>query len=130
MDFVSGVKIIDVEAIDAAGLDRKQLAKTFLRAMVKQILVDGFFHGDPHPGNVMVDLDTGDVVFLDMGMMGHLSRDDRMAIIDLLWAIRSVDAHELASVMIKLSTPFKPFDEQVFREQMEQMVLRYMVYGD
>ena len=129
MDFVSGVKIIDVEAIDAAGLDRKQLAKTFLRAMVKQILVDGFFHGDPHPGNVMVDLDTGDVVFLDMGMMGHLSRDDRMAIIDLLWAIRSVDAHELASVMIKLSTPFKPFDEQVFREQMEQMVLRYMVYG-
>ena len=129
MDFVSGVKIIDVEAIDAAGLDRKQLAKTFLRAMVKQILVDGFFHGDPHPGNVMVDLDTGDVVFLDMGMMGHLSRDDRMSIIDLLWAIRSVDAHELASVMIKLSTPFKPFDEQVFREQMEQMVLRYMVYG-
>ncbi len=128
MDFVSGVKITNVDAIDAAGFDRKQLAKRFLRAMVKQILIDGFFHGDPHPGNVMVDMENGDVVFLDMGMMGFLNSDDRMALIDLIWAIRSVDAQELASVMIRLSTPFKPFDEKVFREQMEQMVNRYMVY--
>jgi ubiquinone biosynthesis protein len=128
MDFVSGVKITNVEAIDAAGFDRKQLAKTFLRAMIKQILVDGFFHGDPHPGNVMIDTENGDVVFLDMGMMGYLNSDDRMALIDLIWAIRDVDAHELANVMMQLSTPFKPFDEKEFREQMEQMVNRYMVY--
>jgi predicted unusual protein kinase regulating ubiquinone biosynthesis (AarF/ABC1/UbiB family) len=51
-----------------------------------------------------------------------------MALIDLIWAIRSEDAQELASVMIRLSTPFKPFNEQDFREQMEQMVNRYMVY--
>jgi len=128
MDFVSGVKITNVEAIDAAGFDRKALAKTFLRAMIKQILIDGFFHGDPHPGNVMVDTENGDVVFLDMGMMGFLNSEDRMALIDLIWAIRDVDAQELASVMMRLSTPFKPFDEQEFREQMEQMVNRYMVY--
>ena len=66
---------------------------------------------------MLVDLESGEVVFLDMGMMGHLNSDDRMAIVDLLWAIRAVDAHELASVLIRLSTTFKPFDEQAFREQ-------------
>ena len=51
MEFIRGVKLSNVAKIDAAGIDRKQLARTFIRAIMKQVLVDGFFHGDPHPGN-------------------------------------------------------------------------------
>ena len=130
MDFVSGVKITKVEALDEAGLDRKQLAENFLRAMIKQVMVDGFMHGDPHPGNVMVDLESSDIVFLDMGMMGNLEQAHRLALIDLLWAIREMDAYELGSVLIQLSSPFRAFDEGPFRRRVEQIVDRYMVFGE
>ncbi len=53
MDFVQGVKINSVEAIDAAGLDRDAIGITVLRALIKQLIIDGFFHADPHPGNVL-----------------------------------------------------------------------------
>ncbi|MEI2691700.1 MAG: AarF/UbiB family protein [Anaerolineae bacterium] len=56
MEFIRGVKISNLEAIDQAGLDRKMLAQNALRAIVKQLLIDGFFHADPHPGNVLVRL--------------------------------------------------------------------------
>lgn len=130
MDFVKGVKITDIDALDAAGLDRPTLARNFLRAMIKQVMIDGFMHGDPHPGNVMVNLETGDIYFIDMGMMGHLERDQRLALIDLLWAIRTQDAYELASVFIKLSVPFKPFDEKKFRSRVDRVVDRYMTYAE
>lgn len=130
MDFVRGVKIINVAKIDEAGLDRSELAARFLRAMVKQVMVDGFMHGDPHPGNVMVDLETGDITFLDMGMMGTLSRSQRMSLIDLLWSIQAQDGYEMATVFMQLSTPFKAFDEVKYRERVEEVVDRYMVFGD
>ncbi|MCB0054596.1 MAG: AarF/ABC1/UbiB kinase family protein, partial [Caldilinea sp.] len=78
-EFVRGVKITNVEAIDAANLDRREMATTFMRAIVKQVLYDGFFHGDPHPGNVLVNTDTGEIIFLDLGMMGTLTTEKRMA---------------------------------------------------
>ena len=54
-EFVKGVKVSDIEAIERAGLDRDEIANA-LRALVKQLPVDGFFHADPHPGNLLVDL--------------------------------------------------------------------------
>ena len=58
-EFVEGVKVSDVESIEAAGLDREVIARNALRALIKQLPVDGFFHADPHPGNLLVNLDTG-----------------------------------------------------------------------
>ena len=74
MEYLPGVKIIETEQIDAAGLDRKVLAQDFVRAIVKQALFDGYFHADPHPGNILVDLETGQIGFLDMGLMGEIGR--------------------------------------------------------
>ena len=71
-EFVEGVKVSDVEAIEAAGLDREEIARNALRALIKQLPVDGFFHADPHPGNLLVNLDTGVLTFIDLGMMGEL----------------------------------------------------------
>ena len=127
-EFVKGVKIVNVQALDEAGLDRRLLAMNFLRAMIKQILFDGFFHGDPHPGNVLVDLQTGDVIFLDMGMMGKINLEQRMNVADLLWALNGRDPYELATVFLRLTKPFKEVDVKQFRADMEELINRYMVY--
>ena len=88
MDFVDGVTIVDVAAIRAAGIDPVRLSERFLEGAVKQLLVDGFFHGDPHPGNVLVDLSTGDVQMIDLGKCGQLTLQQRFTLIQLLVVAR------------------------------------------
>jgi len=87
-EFIRGVTLIKVEQIDAAGLDRKELARTFIRAIMKQVLVDGFFHGDPHPGNLMINLDTGVIQFLDLGMVGEIDLQQRISLSDILFSLQ------------------------------------------
>jgi ubiquinone biosynthesis protein len=125
MDFVRGVKITKVREIEAAGLDRSQLAHTFLRAMIKQLLVDRFFHGDPHPGNVLVDLQTSEIIFLDMGMMGELTREKRLALGELIWALKEQDQVGLVRTFRKLSKPFKRVDEARYRDEMERYLSKF-----
>jgi ubiquinone biosynthesis protein len=125
MEFVTGVKITRVAEIDAAGLDRSELARTFLRAMIKQILIDRFFHGDPHPGNLLVDLRTGEIIFIDMGMMGELTREERMALGELIWALKEKDQVGLVKTFRKLSKPFKRVNEERYRDDMERYLSKY-----
>ena len=129
-EFVRGVKINNLAAIDEAGLDRKAIADVFVEAMMQQVMIDGFFHGDAHPGNILVDLDSGKVIFLDMGMMGRLTTAQRMSLIELIMGIQQQDAYELARVLEKLSTPFRPFDRMRFREDVEDLVGRYLTYNE
>lgn len=129
MEYVEGVKITDVAAIDAAGWDRTQIAQTFIRAMMKQVLFDGFFHGDPHPGNVFVDLRSGEIIFLDMGMMGEITSQQRMDLADLIWSFRKQDAFGLAQTALKLSTQMRPVDISAFRRDIDRLVQRYLVYA-
>ena len=88
MEFVRGVKATNVAALDAAGVDRDLVARRFLRAIIKQVLVDGFFHGDPHPGNIVIDPETGALTFLDLGLMGELDSNRRLQLLGLMWALR------------------------------------------
>ncbi|MGL4649205.1 MAG: AarF/UbiB family protein, partial [Caldilineaceae bacterium] len=127
MEFVEGVKITKVAEIDAAGLDRKALAETFVRAIIKQLLFDGFFHGDPHPGNILVNLTTGQLQFLDMGMMGTLNSDQRMNLADLILTLYQGDSGDLGRVLLNLSTPFKAVDETAFKTALDQEVKRQTI---
>ena len=86
---MNGIKISDVERLRAAGIDTSHLGSVFIRGLIKQVLVDGFFHGDPHPGNVLVDPDTGQIIFLDFGLVGELRTDQRLTLIQLLFALRA-----------------------------------------
>jgi ubiquinone biosynthesis protein len=123
-EFVRGVKITAVDRIDAAGLHRSELARTFLQAMIKQILIDRFFHGDPHPGNVLVNLDTSEIIFLDLGMMGELTRQKQLALIELIWTLREHDVSGLVSTFRALSIPYKQVDEERYRVSMERFIQR------
>lgn len=130
MEFIRGVKISNLDAIDAAGLDRQTLARNALRAIVKQLLIDGFFHADPHPGNVFVNLQTGDITFLDTGMVGELELSQRINIIQLLVAVQQKDVMGMASVMKSLSTPFvEKVDEKAYYKDFERTIGRIMVGG-
>ena len=106
-EFIRGVKLIEVDQIEAAGLDRKQLARTFIRAMMKQVLVDGFFHADPHPGNLMIDLNAGVIQFLDLGMVGELDLPQRISLGDLLVSLQTPDPDGIASALLGVSLPFR-----------------------
>jgi ubiquinone biosynthesis protein len=123
--FIVGVKISDVEAIDAAGLDRGVLGENALRAAIKMLLIDGFFHADPHPGNLYVDLTNGNVTFLDCGMVGELTVAQRINMLALLWTVVNGDIPAMASQLRSLSEPFRPVDDAKFVKTFEKRMARY-----
>jgi ubiquinone biosynthesis protein len=96
-EFVRGVEANDWDAIVAAGLDPVEIADNAVRAAIKMILVDGFFHADPHPGNVLVDLDTGALTFIDTGMAGELGLRQRLHLVGLLYTSTKNDPRALPS---------------------------------
>ena len=129
MEFVRGVKATDVAALDAAGVDRDLVARRFLRAIIKQVLVDGFFHGDPHPGNIVIDPETGSLTFLDLGLVGELDSSRRMQLLGLMWSLRERDPDGLATAILGLCERTGPVDEAAFRSDVRRLVYQYWIYG-
>ena len=129
MEFVRGVKATNVAALDAAGVDRDLVARRFLRAIIKQVLVDGFFHGDPHPGNIVIDPETGSLTFLDLGLVGELDSSRRMQLLGLMWSLRERDPDGLATAILGLCERTGPVDEAAFRSDVRRLVYQYWIYG-
>jgi ubiquinone biosynthesis protein len=90
MDFIEGVRIDNPDAITAMGHDPHGIGVRGFHAYLKMIFEDGFFHGDPHPGNLLVTKD-GDIVFLDFGIVGVLRPEKRQLFINLLFALVNDD---------------------------------------
>jgi ubiquinone biosynthesis protein len=129
MEFVEGVKLTQTHAIDDTGLDRVEMAKTFNRAFMKQIFTDGFFHGDPHPGNLYVNLDSGVITFLDLGLVGELRQDQRLNLTDLLFSMQQMDSYGIAQAVRRLSTETRPLDERAYLAGIERALLQHGKYG-
>ena len=98
-EYVAGIRGTDLPAIAAADLDRKVLAARGCDAVLKMILVDGFFHADPHPGNVLY-LPGNRIALIDFGMVGRLSALRRSQIVDLLAGIVSQDDQAMLEVLL------------------------------
>lgn len=126
---VQGVKISDVAALDAAGIDRETLATNFFRALLQQVLFDGFFHADPHPGNVWVDSQTGHILFLDMGLMGRLALEDRLALAELIWALRDRDAGSVTRVLVAICKPARNYNAPALHYDIERLINRYLLFA-
>lgn len=125
-EFVSGVKISDVEAIRAAGHDPAALGDAALHATIKMLLIDGFFHADPHPGNLIVNLETGVVTFLDCGMVGEITPVQRAHMVMVLWAYTRGDLGAMADELRALSVPFRPVDEDAYRKSFQRRMARFV----
>src|SRR5215510_9420429 len=98
-EHIEGIRGNDLAAIDSAGLDRKALAARGVDAVLKMILVDGFFHADPHPGNVMY-LPGNRIALIDFGMVGRLSPARRGRIIGLLAGLAGHDKEAMLEVLL------------------------------
>lgn len=100
LSYVGGVPGNDLDAVDAAGLDRRVLAARGADAVLKMVLIDGYFHADPHPGNVKY-LPGNRLAFLDFGMIGRLPHPRRDQIVDLLAALSQRDEHGILNVLLE-----------------------------
>ncbi len=100
LEFIDGVKVSNLQEIERRGLDRKLIARNAGNAVFKQIFIDGFFHADPHPGNIFV-LENNVVAPVDFGMMGKLSESAMDEMSDLLIAVVTWDAREVVKVYEK-----------------------------
>jgi ubiquinone biosynthesis protein len=98
LEYIDGIKVSDLPALEKAGLDRSLIAKRGADAFLKMVLLHGFFHGDPHPGNVFI-LPENTICLLDYGMVGRLDKELKGYLVDLLLAIIKRDVEEVISLL-------------------------------
>jgi ubiquinone biosynthesis protein len=101
MEYIEGIKINHLKELDKAGYNRKKLAENGAKAFMKQMLIDGFFHADPHPGNILV-MENEIIGFMDFGMMGKIDKESREKYIDLLIAVLEYDSNKTLAGMLEL----------------------------
>jgi ubiquinone biosynthesis protein len=122
LEFVEGVKSTDTAEIDAAGIDRQELARNLVRGAVQMVMIEGFFHADPHPGNVVVELASRRLTFLDTGLVGELDLRKRISFAGFLLSFRDNDVSGLATTLRSLSEPFREPDERTFQREFERRI--------
>jgi ubiquinone biosynthesis protein len=98
-EYVCGIKVSDLAAIDAAGLNRREIARRGAVAFLKMVLEHGFFHGDPHPGNVLI-LPDNVICLLDFGMVGRLDAGVKRYLIEVLGAVTTRDVDQLVETIM------------------------------
>ncbi|MEN9218242.1 MAG: AarF/ABC1/UbiB kinase family protein, partial [Gloeomargarita sp. DG_2_bins_126] len=101
LEYLPGIKISHYSALDAAGLDRARIAELNARAYLEQVLNHGFFHADPHPGNIAVDPD-GSLIFYDFGMMGRIQPQTKEKLVQTLMSIVDRNADGVIAALIEL----------------------------
>ena len=116
MEFIEGVKVTNVDEIRNMGIDPVVIAGVGFDSYLKQIFEDGFFHGDPHPGNLMVTA-NGDLAFLDFGVVGILRPEKRFIFVRLLHGIIHDDVDILLSAFEKLGVSIKEEDREAIRDE-------------
>ncbi|XVE83223.1 hypothetical protein DITRI_Ditri16bG0070400 [Diplodiscus trichospermus] len=103
MEYVPGIKINKIQALDQLGVDRKRLGRYAVESYLEQILSHGFFHADPHPGNIAVDdVNGGRLIFYDFGMMGSISSNIREGLLEAFYGIYEKDPDKVLQAMIQM----------------------------
>jgi predicted unusual protein kinase regulating ubiquinone biosynthesis (AarF/ABC1/UbiB family) len=124
MDYIHGKKITSLSPLALMELDGYALAEEFFRAYLKQILVDGIFHADPHPGNVFLT-DDNRIALIDLGMVGRITPQAQENILQLLLAISEGNGDEAATLTIKLGEPKESFEQEKFTRQVADLVTQH-----
>ncbi|KAE9466172.1 hypothetical protein C3L33_01919, partial [Rhododendron williamsianum] len=103
MEYVPGIKINRIQALDQLGVDRQRLSRYAVESYLEQILSHGFFHADPHPGNIAVDdVNGGRLIFYDFGMMGSISPNIREGLLDVFYGVYEKDPDQVLQAMIQM----------------------------
>jgi ubiquinone biosynthesis protein len=126
MERMQGIKITDVDALDAAGLDRGVIASRNIAILLQAVLQEGFFHADPHAGNFMV-LPDEVIAMMDFGIMGHLDHAQRMGLVQMFVGLFSGDTERVVDAMADLGIAAKAADRRNLVRDLDRLRLRY--YG-
>lgn len=125
LEYMPGIKISHYDALEAAGLDRKEIAKLGARAYLQQLLNDGFFHADPHPGNIAVSPD-GALIFYDFGMMGQVQPITRERLMETFFGIAQKDANRVVESLVALGALSRVDDMGPVRRSIQYMLDHFM----
>lgn len=121
-----GIKINDLEALDAAHIDRPELARVFINSLLTQMLLEGFYHADPHPGNLLVDPKDETLIYVDLGMTGRLLAEQRQALEDIILSIMRRDSTDVARIIMNIGTPFQKVNERSLLYSIDHIINRYL----
>jgi len=125
LEYMPGIKISHYEALEAAGLDRKRLAQLGAQAYLHQLLDNGFFHADPHPGNIAVNSD-GALIFYDFGMMGQIQPFTRQRLMGTFMGIAQRNADQVMSSLIDLGALAEIEDMSPVRRSIQYILDNFM----
>jgi ubiquinone biosynthesis protein len=125
MEYVEGIKISDCDALDQAGIDRGELAERLATSICNQVLRDGFFHADPHPGNIQV-LTDGTIIFLDLGMVGCLSETRKEMICNFFIGVASKDTGLVVSSILDMDAMPDRRNVRKFEKDIDAIIEKYL----
>jgi len=121
MDYVEGTKVTKISHVALVEMNGAKLAEDVFRAYLTQVLVDGIFHADPHPGNVFITHD-GRVALLDLGMVGHVTPRMQETLLKVLIAVSEGKAETAADLIMRISETTEDFDAQAFEKRIGQVI--------
>jgi len=124
MEDIHGIKIDDLAALDAAGMDRHELAKNCAHIALVQVLDNGFFHADPHPGNFFVRPDAS-IALIDYGMVGRIGDRLRASLLRLALAVSRKNADRIIDELLALGAAQSNVDRPALTRDVENMIARY-----
>ena len=128
LERLEGMKITDLEALQAAGVDRLKLAQNAALTVGKMVFVDGFFHGDPHPGNFFVEAD-GRLGIIDFGIVGSLDEGLRATVRRIVLALDRRDPDRLAAALIAIQGPGGAVDREALRDDLRSLIDAHLGEG-
>lgn len=126
MEYIDGIKVNQTDEIEKSGLDRKRIAVNGAKSIMKQIFIHGYFHGDPHPGNILI-LRNGKIVFIDFGMMGRIDDHTKQKLAALIIHIINKDSGGIVDILLDIGVANKDTDLAKFELDIDDIVNRY--YG-
>src|SRR5882724_3499154 len=125
LEFIRGTKVIDVEGLRARRLSAVKVNRLLVRTYLKQLLEDGFFHADPHPGNLLV-MDSGHLAFFDFGMVGRITPGLQSQMIDAFFHVVARDVHGLGQDIINLNFLKPGVNPEQIRPVVEGLFQHYL----
>ena len=125
LEFIRGTKVIDIEGLRANGISAVKVNRLLIRTYLKQLLEDGFFHADPHPGNLLV-MDSGHLAFFDFGMVGRITPQLQAQMIDAFFHVVARDVHGLGQDIIDLNFLKPGVDPETVRPVVESLFTHYL----
>ena len=125
MEYFDAIKISDLEGLDQAGIDRRKIAERLATSICNQILRDGFFHADPHPGNIQV-LPDGTIIFLDMGMVGRLDEARKEMVSKFFLGVAFKDSDMVVRSILDMNVVIDRKNINNFERDIDTIIEKYL----